>query len=125
MRDPEKLRVYRQAKRLEVDVYRICRLLPREEGAEMKHQLRSAANSMRACIGEGSRRGTRPDFARFLDMSLGSTSEVQSHLEQSRELFGDRPGLEQAVLDAISVGKQLNALLKRLRRDDSPPHRPA
>jgi four helix bundle protein len=75
-RDPEKLQVFHHAHHLTLDVYRLTDRLPGTERYGLSAQLRRAATSVPTNIVEGCRRRTPREYQQFLDVALGSASEV-------------------------------------------------
>jgi four helix bundle protein len=76
---------WRWAHRLALEVYRRSDGWPRDERYEVTAQLRRAALSAAANIAEGSaKRGPR-EFRRYLDISLGSLSELSYYLLFARD----------------------------------------
>lgn len=78
-------------------------------------QARRAALSIPANIAEGSGRGSDRDFARFVHIAIGSTSELESQLE----FMAARKLLKSSDSDALrtqarEVRRMLCGLLKRL-----------
>jgi four helix bundle protein len=57
-------------------VYEITKSLPEEERYGLSAQMRRSAISISANIAEGSSRRTAAEFARFLEISLGSSFEL-------------------------------------------------
>ena len=86
MRDFRELKVWEKAHLLTLEVYRVTTTFPREEVYGLTSQSRRAAASIGANIAEGSGKDSRPDFFRFLQMALGSASELEYHLLLSRDL---------------------------------------
>jgi four helix bundle protein len=86
MQDYRKLLVWQKAHKLVIDIYVITKGFPKDELYGVTSQLRRAAVSIAANIVEGAGRKTKPDFARFLTMSLGSTNEVEYFLVLSKDL---------------------------------------
>jgi four helix bundle protein len=59
--------------------------------AELKSQLVSAAESIPSNVVEGCGAATSKEFARFLDISIKSTSEVEYRLELARSMACSQP----------------------------------
>lgn len=116
IRDVEDLDVYRRAMKLLKPVYKLSRLLPKNE-FRLKDQLTGAAKSVPALITEGfAKRRSEKEFKRFLLMALGSSDEVVTHIKQI-ELI-EFPGIKSETCDAlikhyIVVSKQINSLHKK------------
>jgi four helix bundle protein len=68
------------------EVYRISRDFPREELYGLTSQIRRAAVSVPSNIAEGCGRGTDGEFARFLNIAMGSAYEVEYQLLLARDL---------------------------------------
>lgn len=60
------------------DVYRTTSRFPEQEKYGLTSQLRRAAVSIYLNLAEGTARGSRKDFARFLTIALGSLVEVDA-----------------------------------------------
>ncbi len=68
--------LWKEAHQLTVKVYEVSKQFPKEELFGVTSQLRRAATSISCNIAEGCGRYTAKDFAHFLQISLGSTNEV-------------------------------------------------
>ena len=86
MQDFRNLKVWEKAHSLTLDVYKVTKLLPREEIYGLTSQIRKASVSIGANIAEGACRNGDAEFARFLQMAAGSASEVEYHLLLARDL---------------------------------------
>ena len=75
-RDYRKLRVFRKADELALEIYNVTRAFPKSEMFGLISQLRRASISVPTNIVEGSHRSTQRDYLRFLDIALGSLAEV-------------------------------------------------
>ena len=80
-RDHTRLDVFHLAHRLAVDVYHLSAKLPQEERFGLRSQLRRAAVSIPANIVEGCVRHSARDYARFVDIALGSAVELRYLLD--------------------------------------------
>ncbi len=116
MQDFRKLTVWGKAHLLTVSAYRATSTFPREETYGLTSQIRRASLSIPANIAEGCGRGSGPDLARFLQISLGSASELQYHLFLAKELEFLNAGQYEALDDQLGqVKRMLTALLKKAR----------
>ena len=82
----ERFAAWRECHALVLEVYRATRSFPKEELYGLTSQARRAAFSAAANIVEGSAKRGSLEFRRFLDISLGSLTELGYTLRVSREL---------------------------------------
>jgi four helix bundle protein len=116
MRDFAQLEVWRKAKSFVVEVYRETARFPATEQYGLCGQLRRASVSIASNIAEGSGRGGEQDFARFLEMAMGSAAETRSHLLLAEELGYLKPEISETLSDkSIEIGRMLNGLIETLR----------
>ena len=80
MKDFRELKIWQKAHALTLEVYRVTAESPRSELSGLTRQLRRAASSIPCNIAERCDRGSDADFARFLQMALGSASELEYQL---------------------------------------------
>jgi len=110
------LDVWKVSMDLVVKVYEITREFPKSEQFGLASQLQRSAVSIPSNIAEGSGRGTRKDFAHFLDQARGSLFEVISQLEISKSLnYGDSDKIKAIQLEYEILGMRINALIKTIK----------
>ncbi|MCK5879709.1 MAG: four helix bundle protein [Holophagae bacterium] len=80
------LDVWKEAIQFVKRVYEATSSFPRSELYGITNQLRRSAVSVPSNIAEGAARGTTKEFIRFLYISLGSLSELETQLIVSKEL---------------------------------------
>jgi len=82
----KELIVWQKSRALVKEVYLLTNDLPSDERFGMVSQIRRCAVSIPTNIAEGCGRRTNADFARFLDISNGSSYELESLLILSNDL---------------------------------------
>ena len=96
----ERFEAWQVAHQLALEIYRVTDDWPKEERFGLTIQLRRAALSAPANIAEGAAKRGNREFRRFLDIALGSLSEVSYLLRFSRdrELLTSESWLELEIL---------------------------
>jgi four helix bundle protein len=113
MQDFRKLDVWKRAHAFVLDVRRAIRGLPRSGYRTLHTQIVRAVESIPHNIVEGCGASTQREFARFLDVSIKSTTEVEYQLILSR----DYRILPQHVYDRLTTEVvEIRRMLCGLRR---------
>ena len=86
MKDFKSLKVWQKGIKLVVDIYKISNLFPIQEEYGLTSQIRRSAVSIPSNIAEGSGRSSDKDFNRFLEISLGSSFELETQIIIAHEL---------------------------------------
>lgn len=107
MRNFHELKVWEKAHNLTLSVYRATSGFPAEERFGLTAQIRRAAASVGANIAEGCGKGTEPEFGRYLQIALGSASELEYHLLLAKDL---------GFLPDCSLEEERRALKRMLTR---------
>lgn len=116
MRDFKDLQVWRKSHQLTLNIYRATEGFPRSELFGLTSQIRRAASSMEANLAEGCGR-TQAEFAKFIQIALGSNCEVECHLLLARDLSLLAVESHNPLLSQVEeIRRMLNALLKTIRR---------
>ena len=118
MRDFRQIKVWAKSHSLALEIYRITATFPREEIYGLTSQLRRAATSIPSNIAEGFGRGGNAELARFLQIGMGSASEVEYHVLLARDLNL----LSQKIYEdldgrIVEVKRMLASLLLKVRGD--------
>lgn len=116
MRDFRKYKVWKNAIVFGKLIYGLTNKLPDSERYGLINQMRRAAVSVSSNIAEGCSRNSEKDFARFIEIAIGSTFEVESQIYFCKELdYLNEKEINQAILKLEVIQKQLNALYKKLK----------
>lgn len=111
----EKLDVWQEAIQFADLIYQCTRDFPADERFGLTNQMRRAAVSVSSNIAEGSSRGSRPDFSRFIEIGTGSLFEVVSQATISRRQdFLDQDRYAQIYAAAEKQSRMLSGLRKSL-----------
>ena len=117
MKDFKKLQVWEKAHYLTLAVYKATVDFPKEEVYGLTSQIRRAAASIPANIAEGCGRDGDSELARFLQIAMGSASELEYHLLLAHDL-SFLPDVQYLPLnrDTIEVKRMLATFISRLRQ---------
>jgi len=115
VQDFRNLAVWHKAHSLSVDIHRLSEKIRARGNSGFISQLRRAAESIPANIAEGTCRGSDLDFAKFVQVALASSSEVDSHLQYAVDtgLISTAAFNEQKP-ELLEVRRMLIGLLKKL-----------
>ena len=80
MKNFKNLKVWQKSMEIVKQVYLFVMGFPKEEKFSLANQLTRAAISISSNIAEGSSRSSDKDYARFVEMSLGSCFEVETQV---------------------------------------------
>ncbi|MBF6607801.1 MAG: four helix bundle protein [Flavobacterium sp.] len=86
MRSFKELEIWQESRYLVKEIYLLSTALPPEEKYGLLSQIRRAAISIPSNIAEGAGKDSQKDFARYLQISLGSAYELESHLLLCQDL---------------------------------------
>jgi four helix bundle protein len=80
MHNFRKLDIWMKSMDLVVEIYNLTTSFPNSEKFGLSSQMQRSAVSIPANIAEGSAKSSNKDFARFLEMSIGSSYELETEL---------------------------------------------
>ena len=118
MGDYRNLKVWERGHRLTLEVYAATGTFPRDELFGLTSQLRRAAASIPANIAEGCGRNGDAELARFMNIAMGSASELSYHLLLARDLGYLPPDrYEHLASETEEIKRMLAAFTSRLRHN--------
>jgi four helix bundle protein len=131
MQDFRQLHVWKRAHAFALNVRRAAEAMPRTGYTDLKSQMTRAAQSIVDNIVEGCGAASRLEFARYLDISIKSTSEVDYQLELARDLgVMSHDVWKPLANEVIEIRKMLSALRRSVLaaaagdKTPRPPKRP-
>jgi four helix bundle protein len=118
MRDFKQIKVLAKAHKLTLEIYKTTSRFPREELYALTSQLRRASASIPANIAEGFGRGGNVELARFLQIGMGSSYEVEYHAWLAKDLgLVSEETYERLQGQIVEVKRMLAALLSKVRAE--------
>ena len=121
MRNFRELKVWEKGHHLALAAYRATAKFPKDELYGLTGQIRRACVSVPANIAEGCGRNGDAELARFLQIAMGSASELEYHILLANDL-----GLltaaehEQLTADTTEVKRMLTSFIQTLKADADP-----
>lgn len=120
MSDFEKLIVWRKSHALVLNVHNVAKKMRGRDYLSLRSQMLRAALSIPTNIVEGSAKNRGKEYARFLRIAIGSTTELEYHIVAARDLGtitrNDYEGLRRQT---IEVRRMLYALTRHLESASS------
>ena len=118
MKDFRQLKVWEKSHQLALAIYKVTAKYPKEELYGLTSQIRRASMSIPTNIAEGCGRNTDKEFARFLQIAMGSASETEYQLLLSHDLgFLTKAQYDQLNTNVTEINRMLASLLKTIRAD--------
>jgi four helix bundle protein len=112
------LKVWEKAHVLTLDVYKSSKGFPRDELFGLTSQMRRSAASIGANIAEGCCRKGDTELGRFLQIAMGSASELEYHLLLAHDLEVMKSlDYQRLSREVVEVKRMLAALIHKLRAD--------
>jgi four helix bundle protein len=116
MKNFRDLKVWEKGHRLTLKTYESTAGFPTEEIYGLKSQMRRASVSIPTNIAEGCGRNTDAELARFLEIAMGSASELEYLVFLAKDLEMLDNTIFENLTEMIVESKQmLSSLIKRLR----------
>jgi four helix bundle protein len=120
--DFKRLKVWRKAHALALNIHRVVLRIRGRDSIPLRSQMLRAAISIPANIVEGTAKGSDRELARFVRISLGSTSELEYHLIIARDSSViTKSDFDSLTGQTIEVRKMLYGLINHLNAPSPPP----
>ena len=122
MADFRKLIVWQKANKLSVATAEVVESVRGKAATILRGQLLRSIFSIQANIAEGSSKRSDREFARYVRIALGSSTESANHLVLLRDLGAiDDDRFTSLSRNLDEVGRMLSGLEKRLRGPEQDP----
>lgn len=116
MRNFREYEVWQKGMQLCKEIYQATATFPSHETFGLSSQMQRAVVSIPLNVAEGAGRESASDFARFLDIALGSAYEVETQLLIAESLgYLNAESSASLVSMTQSIQRQLSILIKKLR----------
>jgi len=116
MRNYEDLQAWRKAHCLTLAIYRETKCFPGEERFGLTSQIRRSSCSIGANLAEGCGRRSDAEMARFIQIAMGSGTELSYHLRLARDLdLLSMESFERLRLELDEIMRMLSSFSKRVR----------
>ncbi len=117
MRNFRKLDVWVDARHLVKEIYLLTSKLPQNEKFGLISQINRCVISIPANIAEGSAKDSTKDFIRFLQISLGSTYELETHIILCSDLDYVNEKKSKLIINKIQIlQRRISALINYNRK---------
>ena len=118
LKDFRTLKVWEKSHQLTLAVYKVTRTFPKDELYGLTSQIRRSSASIPANIAEGCGRSGDAEFARFLQIAMGSASELEYHILLALDInLLNSSDYERLTTEVTEVKRMLTAFLQKLRAD--------
>ena len=109
------LLVWQRSHKLVLEIYRLSANFPADERFGLVSQLRRSAASVPTNIAEGSKRLSRAEYARFLNVAEASLAETEYLLMLAKDLGFVAPSkADKGLQEATEIARMLSALRKKV-----------
>ena len=116
MRNFKQLLIWQKGFQIAVKSYGLVSSFPKEEKYAISSQITKAAVSIPSNIAEGSSRSSMKDYNRFLEISLGSSFELETQLLIAEAVnFGEKDRREEILKDVDEEQKMIMGFMSKLK----------
>jgi four helix bundle protein len=116
MRNFKQLLIWQKGIQIAIQSFNLVSSFPKEEKYGMTSQITRAAISIPSNIAEGSSRSSMKDYNRFLEISLGSSFELETQLLISEAVnFGNKEKRGNLLKDIDEEQKMIMSFMNKLK----------
>jgi four helix bundle protein len=116
MRNFKQLLIWQKGFQIAVKSYNVVSSFPKEEKYSISSQITRAAVSIPSNVAEGSSRTSMKDYNRFLEISLGSSFELETQLLIAEAVnFGEKEKRDDLLKDIDEEQKMLMSFMSKLK----------
>tara|TARA_Y100001935_G_scaffold83310_1_gene69247 strand:+ start:218 stop:577 length:360 start_codon:yes stop_codon:yes gene_type:complete len=116
MRSFKSLTIWQEGIKIVKQSYSVLNQLPQKETFNLKSQIARSAVSIPSNIAEGCSRSSQIEFARFLEIALGSAFELETQIILLYELSYLNERQTRLLIETIQKEqKQINSLKNKLK----------
>ena len=113
------LLVWQKSVELCVEIYKLVKLLPKEEMYGLSDQMRRAVVSIPSNIAEGYTRNSTKEYLNFLSIANGSRTELETQLIICNKIgYLTEKDIEPAMQECEEIGKMISTLILKLKNRD-------
>lgn len=117
MKNFKELRIWQKGMDIAVNCFKLTEEFPKEEKFGLSIQITRAGVSIPSNIAEGSSRSSEKDYARFIEISMGSSYELETQLLIAQRLsYGNQSLLSQTITDVNDEQKMLMGFGNKLNK---------
>src|SRR3982751_2011655 len=116
MKNFKQLKIWQKGFDIAIKRFELVKKFPSEEKYGLSLQITRAALSIPSNIAEGSSRQSQKDYCRYLEISLGSCFELETHLLLAQDInYRDKSLKEQLIQWIDEEQKMIMAFVSRLK----------
>jgi four helix bundle protein len=118
MKNFRDIKAWQKSHELALAIYKATQTIPKDELYGLTSQLRRASSSIPANIAEGCGRGGDAELRQFLQIAMGSASELEYQLLLAHDLHYLETAKYQALDEQVTeVKRMLASFIQRLKAD--------
>ena len=117
MKEFRKIKVFEKAHKFVFEIYQVTKNFPKEEIFGITNQIRRASVSIPNNISEGCGRKSKKELFNFLNIAMGSASEVEYLLLLSYDLHYLKDKYQTLNENLIEMRKMLNVFMQKIEDD--------